>query len=182
MGLSEKDSIWLRRSRQDPSFLQAEKKKGVLQKKLKLTKQMTLPSLTAGYNHQGVPSSYYSGFYAGLSLPLWSSRKQVSAVRSQLVSTQIQTATQQLEEKHEFEQSYNALLNLKEDYIEYQTILSDIDPDKILEKAEEEGEAYFLKWHEELAFYRGAYDEFIAVEFQFFQSKAALLSYDLPTL
>ena len=104
------------------------------QQKLTVERAENLPGLTAGYNYQGIPGNNYHGFYAGLSIPLWSAGPKLDAARASIhhsefeVESEISSYQARLkmlvQEYNRALEEYQAFLNLNNEFQGLQEIQS----------------------------------------------------------
>lgn len=177
--LAAKDSVWQEKLVQDPVLTQLKQQEAIAQQSLNLAKNKSLPNLTAGYNHQGVSGSYYSGVYAGISFPLWSNRNKVKAAQSHLDFQQTFTSSRTLQAYASFEKQYNDYQIMLSKFQEYEATLSGLNSDELLLQAYQLGELSFLEYYMELQFYRQAFDAMLDMQYQLHISQNQLLKHQL---
>ncbi|TXE13519.1 TolC family protein [Algoriphagus aquimarinus] len=177
--VDDPESLWQEKMQVDPELRILGEQENVAQQQIKLSKNKTLPNLTAGYNYQGVSGSTYSGIYGGISIPLWSSRNTVKAAEAnydyQKSFTQVKTDV--LHTK--FLGKYEVYQVLLKKYQEYQSTLQSLGSEELLLQAFELGELSFMQYYIELQFYQKALDSMLEMENQLVQSKAELLKHQL---
>lgn len=177
--LESKESLWQTKLIADPSLQQLKLQENIAAEQLKLSKNKALPNLTAGYNYQGVNGSNYSGIYAGLSIPVWSSRNMVKAAQSNLDYKESYSISRRMLEYTSFEKQFNDYQLLLAKFNDYQTTLSGLNSDELLLQAYQLGEISFMEYYIELQFYRQAYDDMLEMENQLYQLQADLLKHQL---
>ncbi len=177
--LAAKDSVWQEKQVIDPVLTQLKQQEAIAQQSLNLAKNKSLPNLTAGYNHQGISGSYYSGVYAGISIPLWSNRNKVKAAQSQLDFQQTFTSSKTLQAYASFEKQYNDYQIMLSKFQEYEATLSGLNSDELLLQAYQLGELSFLEYYMELQFYRQAHDAMLDMQYQLYISQNQLLKHQL---
>ena len=138
-----------------------------------------MPNVALGYNYQGVRGSNFSGFYGGLSIPLWNSKNKVKAAEAdyeyQQSNTQVITASLY----SQFQETYNRYELMLEKYNEYQTTMSNLNSEQLLFKAYMLGEYSFMDYYVELQFYRNASDRMLQMEKEIQLLQAQLLKHTL---
>ena len=179
LSIPELDSIIAERERLDPSLMLLKKKESIAQQQIKLNKNNNLPNLTAGFNYQGVTGSNYSGFYGGLSIPLWSNKNKVDEAKVNYVYQQAVTTNTEAIEHTLIENQFNEYNNLLNNYKEYQNALSNLNNSELLLKSYELGQITYLTYYMELQFYAQAQDILLEIEYQLHQLKAELFKYKL---
>lgn len=179
LALPEKDSLWQDKLERDPLLVLLRQEESIAEKRLQLSKNRSLPNITAGYNRQGVSGAYYSGIYAGISIPLWSNRNKVKSARSHLEYRESFTDSKTRSYFTSFEKQYNEYQILFDKLREYQSVFTGLDSDELLIQAYQLGEISFIEYYMELQFYRDAYDAMLEMENQLYQLQTDLLKYQL---
>lgn len=179
LDLPSSSSLWEQKMASDPALKNLKQQEAVALQAVKLSKNKSLPNLTAGFNTQGVSGAYYSGLYAGLSIPLWSNKNKVKAAESHLEYQQAFSSATSARMHAVFEKDYNDYQVLYAKYQEYAATLEGLGSDTLLLKAYELGEISFIEYHMELLFYREAYNDMLNMEKQLHQRKAELLKHQL---
>ena len=173
------ETIWKDKIVADPFIIELKANEAVSLQKIKVEKNKALPNLTAGYNYQGVKGNNYSGFYGGISIPLWNSKNKVKAAeasyRYQQTNTKVITTTHYVN----FKEQYNRYQLLFKKYNEYQVTMKSLNSEELLFKAYMLGEFSFMEYYVELQFYRKALDKMLQMEKEIYQLKARLLKHQL---
>ena len=91
------DSLWQQKLYSDPYLISLQQKEAIALQAIKLSKNKSLPNLAAGYNQQGYKGEYHSGFYGGISIPLFNNKNKIKAAKANL----------------QFQQSYSNVLSLE---------------------------------------------------------------------
>lgn len=178
-GLTDAESIWMEKLKSEPNLLQIQQEEILAQQSLQLEKNKALPNLAAGFNRQGVMGSYYSGIYGGLTIPLWGSRGKVKAAQSQ-VEFQTQNSLSKVNlERVQFDREFRNYTLLREKFTEYQSTLTALDSEDLLLQAYQLGELSFLQYFQEIQFYRQAFDTYLEMQHQLYQSHTYLLKHQL---
>ncbi len=173
------ETLWKDKMTQDPELQQLGINESVSLQKVKLERNKGLPDLTAGYNYQGVSGNNFSGFYGGVSIPLWNSRNRVRAAKTAYVYRQSQSEAVTATLYASFRERYNRYQLLLKKYREYQTTMESLDSESLLFKAFQLGELSFMDYYLELKFYRDALDEMLQMEKELYRLRAELLKHQL---
>ena len=128
------ESLWQEKLSNDPLLQELKAIETSSLQKVKLEKNKVLPNVALGYNYQGVSGSHYSGFYGGVSIPLWSSKNKVKAAEANYEYQQSNTQVITTSLYTQFQETYNRYELMLEKYNEYQTTMGNL-----------ESEIYFLK-------------------------------------
>ena len=173
------ESLWKTKKAKDPALQQLNISESVSLQKVKLERNKILPDLTAGYNYQGVKGSNFSGFYGGISIPLWSGRNKVKAAKSAYKFRQSQTKAVLTTEYTTFQKRYSRYQLLLKKYREYQKTMESLDSESLLFNAFKLGELSFMDYYVELKFYRDAIDKMLQMERELYQLRSELLKHQL---
>jgi cobalt-zinc-cadmium efflux system outer membrane protein len=173
------ENLWNDKLTSDPRFEELKANETASLLKIKLEKSKTLPNMAFGLNYQGVRGSNYSGFYGGISIPLWNSKYKVEAAEAnhnyQQSNTQIITSSLQAE----FQENYIRYEVMLEKYNEYKTVMGDLNSESLLFEAYKLGEYSFMEYYLELQFYRNASDKMLQMEKELHIQQAQLLKHQL---
>ncbi len=179
LGLGSLDSLWTQQMAQDPTLRVLAQKENVASQQYMLAKRSNLPSITAGYNHQGIMGENYSGFMAGLSIPLWkggartNSAKALSQYQQTYTSVEVLAARSILSEQY---QRYQLLLSGLE---EYRSTLAELGTERFLKEAYDLGQLSFIDYYNEAQFYWQAYDDMLLMEMELHQLQSELTKHQL---
>lgn len=179
LGLAAKDSLWREKLAGDPLLQELKQQEAIAEQQLKLSRNKSLPDLTTGFNRQGISGAYYTGVYAGLSIPLWSNRSKVKAARSQLEYQGSFSDAKTMTAYANFEKQYNDYQVLLRKFMEYETTLQGLNSDELLLQAYQLGEISFMEYYMELQFYRQAFDVMLGMEKQLQHLQADILKHQL---
>ena len=173
------ETLWQERLANDPSLQELKASETASLQKVKLEKNMVLPNVALGYNYQGVSGSNFSGFYGGLSIPLWNSKNKVKSAEAdyeyQQSNTQVITASLYAQ----FQETYNRYELMLEKYNKYLTTMGNLNSEQLLFKAYMLGEYSFMDYYLELQFYRNASDRMLQMEKEIQLLQAQLLKHQL---
>ena len=173
------ETLWQEKLANDPSLQSLKVTETASLQKVKLEKNKVLPNMALGYNYQGVSGSNFSGFYGGLSIPLWNSKNKVKSAKAdyeyQKSNTQVITASLYTQ----FQETYNRYELMLEKYNEYQTTMANLNSEQLLFKAYMLGEYSFMDYYVELQFYRNASDRMLQMEKEIQLLQAELLKHTL---
>lgn len=173
------ETLWQAKMAQEPELQQLGINESVSQQKVKLEQNKVMPDLTAGYNYQGISGNNFSGFYGGVSIPLWNSKNKVKAAKTAFEYRQSQTKAVTATRYASFREQFNRHQLLVKKYRAYQTTMESLDSESLLFKAFELGELSFMDYYVELRFYRDALDKMLQMEKELYQLKAELLKHQL---
>ena len=177
--LESLEMLWQAKMAQDPALQQLSFSESVSQQKIKLEQNKVLPDLTAGYNYQGVNGNNFSGFFGGVSIPLWNSKNKVKAAEADFEYRHSQTEATTATLYTSFQELYNRYQVTLKKYREYRTTMESLNSEALLLKAFTLGELSFMEYYIELRFYRNALDTMLQMEKELYQLKAELLKHRL---
>lgn len=173
------DSIWQQKTANDPALIALKGNEAVSLQQINLERNKVLPSLTAGFNYQGVREENFAGVYGGISIPLWNSRNKVKAAEAQYQYQQSYTDAITTELYANFQRQYNRYQLMLRKFREYQSTMDGLNSEGLLLEAYQLGEISFMEYYVELQFYRQAYDRMLQMEKELNQLKAELLTHQL---
>ncbi len=173
------DNLWQEKLAKDPLLQELKANESASLQKVKLEKNRVLPNVALGYNYQGVSGSNYSGFYGGVSIPLWSSKNKVKAAEANFEYQQSNTQVVTTSLYTQFQETYNRYELMLEKFNEYQTTMSNLNSEQLLFKAYMLGEYSFMDYYVELQFYRNASDKMLQMEKELQLLQAQLLKHQL---
>ncbi len=173
------ENLWQEKLANEPSLQELKDNEVASLQKVKLEKNKVLPNVVLGYNYQGARGSNYSGFYGGLSLPLWSSKNKVKAAQANYEYQQSNTQVITTMLYAQFQETLNRYLLMLEKYNEYQNTMEYLDSEKLLFKAYMLGEYAFMDYYIELQFYRKASDRMLQMEKELQLLQGQLLKHQL---
>jgi len=173
------ESLWQEKLDNDPLLGELKANETASLQKVKLEKNKVLPNLALGYNYQGINGSHYSGFYGGISIPLWSSKNKVKAAEANYEYQQSNTEVFTSLLYAQFQETYNQYELMLEKYKEYQSTMDNLNSEQLLFKAYMLGEYSFMDYYVELQFYRTAKDKMLQMEKELQLLQGQLLKHQL---
>jgi len=173
------ENLWQEKLTADPRLQELKATEDASLQKIKLEKNKVLPNLALGYNYQGVVGNNFSGFYGGVSIPLWSSKNKVKAAEANYEYQQSNTEVITSSLYAQFQEAYNRYELMLEKFNEYQTTMGNLDSEQLLFKAYQLGEFSFMDYYLELQFYRTAKDKMLQMEKELQLLQAQLLKHQL---
>ncbi len=177
--ITEVETLWQEKVAADPFIQELKANEAASLQKIKLEKNKILPNLTAGYNYQGISGNNYSGFFGGISIPLWNSKNKVKAAEANYKYQQSNTEVIITTHYVNFKEQYNRYQLLHKKYNEYQITMESLNTEALLFKAYMLGEFSFMEYYVELQFYHNAMDKMIQMKKEVYQLKAQLLKHQL---
>jgi outer membrane protein TolC len=173
------ENIWQDKLTNDPRLRELKANETASLQKIKLEKNKLLPNMALGYNYQGVSGSNNSGFYGGISIPLWSSKNKVKAAKANYEYQQSNTEVITNSLYAQFQETYNRYELMLEKFNEYQATMGNLDSEQLLFKAYQLGEYSFMDYYVELQFYRNASDKILQMEKELQLLQTQLLKHQL---
>ncbi|OUR91926.1 transporter [Flavobacteriales bacterium 34_180_T64] len=173
------ENLWQEKLTNEPVLQELKVNEAVSFQKVKLEKNKVLPDVALGYNYQGASDSNYSGFYGGISIPLWNSKYKVKAAEANFEYQQSNTEVITSSLYAQFQETYNRYGLILEKFNEYQTTMGNLNSEQLLLKAYMLGEYSFMDYYVELQFYRNASDKMLQMEKELQLLQAELLKHQL---
>ena len=177
--LENKDTILGRFKQHDPRYASLEQTVEVAMQNKKLVKHQGLPNLNIGYQSEQTNNEHFSGFKAGISIPLWGNAGARRAATVNLSTTQTQEHSQRLMLEMEFEEYYLETLSLKSQLGELQEALKGFNNLQLLQKALEAGQVSTIEFFNEVTFLYDITDKVLALELDYAKSHAMLHKFEL---
>lgn len=177
--VGREEGLWQEKIANDPALQELKAAETASLQKVTLERNKVLPNIALGYNYQGVSISNYSGFYGGISIPLWSSKNKVKAAQANYDYQQSNTLLITTSLYAQFQETYNRYELMLEKYNEYRTTMDNLKSEDLLFKAYMLGEYSFMDYYVELQFYRNALDEMLQMEKELELLQAQLLKHQL---
>ncbi|MGM1056171.1 MAG: TolC family protein [Bacteroidota bacterium] len=177
--VGKEEGLWQEKIANDPALQELKAAETASLQKVTLEKNKVLPNIAVGYNYQGVSSSNYSGFYGGISIPLWSSKNKVKAAQANYDYQQSNTLLITTSLYAQFQETYNRYELMLIKYNEYRTTMDNLKSEDLLFKAYMLGEYSFMDYYLELQFYRNALDKMLQMEKELELLQAQLLKHQL---
>jgi cobalt-zinc-cadmium efflux system outer membrane protein len=173
------ENLWQEKLTTDPRLQELKANEEASLQKIKLEKNKVLPNLALGYNYQGVSGSNYSGFYGGVSIPLWSSKNKVKAAQANYEYQQSNTQVITTSLYSQFQETFSRYQLMRSKFIEYKSTMGNLESEDLLFKAYMLGEYSFMDYYVELQFYRNASDKILQMEKELQLLQAQLLKHQL---
>lgn len=173
------ESLWQEKLANDPSLQELNANENASLQKVTLEKNKVLPNVALGYNYQGVNGNNYSGFYGGLSIPLWSSKNKVKAAQANYEYQQSNTQVITTSLYSQFQETFSRYQLMRSKFNEYQRTMGNLESEDLLFKAYMLGEYSFMDYYVELQFYRNASDKMLQMEKELQLLQAQLLKHQL---
>lgn len=173
------DSLWIEFLNQDAQIELLEQKTRVARQRLRVEQNQLLPNITAGYNYQGVAGNNYSGFYGGISIPLWSGHSKVKVAKAQIDYHEQHKKDVITSLKSKFSLRIQRYQLLLKKYREYQLAMDELNSKMLIQKSYERGEISFTEYFSEVAFYHQAENRMLEIEKELQQLRAELFKYQL---
>jgi outer membrane protein TolC len=173
------ENLWQEKLATDPSLQELNANEKASLQKVTLEKNSVLPNLAVGYNYQGVNGNNYSGFYGGISIPLWSSKNKVKAAQANYEYEQFNTQVITTSLYTQFQGTFFRYQLMRSKFNEYQSTVGDLQSEDLLFKAYMLGEYSFMEYYIELQFYRNASDKMLQMEKELQLLKSQLLKHQL---
>ena len=144
-----------------------------------MERNQLLPDITAGYNYQGVAGNNYSGFYGGISIPLWSGRSKVKIAEAQINYHHQNKLVVINSLKSEFDASVQRYQLLVRKFNDYKKAMAGLDSEALLQKSHDLGEISFMTYYGEVSFYREAENRLLEIENELQKLRAELFKHQL---
>ncbi len=177
--LIELDSLLLERLSTDPELLSSQKAVEAAQRNLKVTKNLQLPKFSLGYGTEKVADEQFKGVLVGVSIPLWSSKRSIQQAKLESEYFNLANVSENESKMSETKVLYSKALNFQENLDSYQSVLSSVNSEELLNKSLKSGEISIIEFFTEMFYYYEIYDDFLTVEKEYHQALSNLYKYRL---
>jgi len=171
--------LWQEKLVKDPSLQELNTIEKASLQKVTLERNKALPNMALGYNYQDINGNNNSGFYGGLSIPLWNSKNKVKAAQANYEYQQSNTQVITTLLYAQFQEIFSRYQLMHSKFNEYQSTMGDLESEDLLFKAYMLGEYSFMDYYVELQFYRNASDKMLQMEKELQLLQAQLLKHQL---
>jgi len=162
-----------------PTLNALQQEEEINQKKVELTKAMTLPKMEAGYRYQSILGQQYQGIHLGLTIPLWENKNTVKFQKAQTLFSEVKIEEHKNQHHSEIQQLYYNYQNLNITLTEYKQILTTINNTELLEKALKLGEISSIQYFMEVNYFYNSFDKYLQLEKEYYLVIAELHKYQL---
>jgi len=162
-----------------PALKSLQQEEQINQKKVELTKAMTLPKMAAGYRYQSILGQQYQGVHLGLTIPLWENKNTVKFQKAQTLFSEVKVEEHKNQHHSEIQQLYERYQNLNITLTEYKQVLTAINNMELLEKALKLGEISSIQYFMEVNYFYSSFDKYLQFEKEYYLVIAELYKYQL---
>jgi outer membrane protein TolC len=177
--LVERDAVFSRFAQSDPRFATAQQMVSMAEQNKSLVAHQGLPELNIGYQSEQTDTEHFTGFKAGLSIPLWGNSKNRKAAAIKLNTSQAQAHNQRLMLELEFDELYQQALSTKMQLDELQKALASNNNLELTQRALEAGEVSVIDFFNEVTFLYEITDKVYNLELQYAKCYAELHRFEL---
>ncbi len=170
-------------------FLLAESKNPVLQyvrgevavneERLRLSRAMSLPKLSAGYMMENVVGQSFKGISLGVSIPLWESKNSVKHAQARIIASRTNEEDARIKFYNNLKSLFNSAVSLKGSALSFRNVLEKHNNQLLLKKALESGEISFITYLLELQYYYETFNNLLVTECDLELTLAKLTLIDL---
>ena len=146
---------------------------------LKLSKSAWLPSFTIGYESESIMGDTYSGFKAGISIPLWQQKGAVSTHKAQIAFIEHQSDELNLNLLMAYKQKYMHVSVLLANLSAFKKSLSQMNNDYLLSRSLELGQISAIEYFMELNYFYEITDQLFNLELEYQLNFAELYDFTL---
>ena len=159
---------------QSPMLAFAKSELAVSQRQLSLAKTQALPSISLGYMSEKTLGERYQGVTVGVSIPLWSGRRQIRQSKAAVVAAEARNEDALVRYQAEAKAQYERVLALRQVADTYRQALGDMENTRLLKKAFDAGAISLIDYTVGAAQYYEAVDKALEAERDYRKAWAAL--------
>lgn len=177
--LGEKDTIFNQFAHTDPRFAATQQEVALAEQNKSLVTHQGLPELNIGYQSEQTDTEHFTGFKAGLSIPLWGNSRNRRAAAIKLSLSQAQAHSQRVMLEQEFEELYQQTVSTKAQLDELQKALTSNNNLELTRRALETGEISVIDFFNEVTFLYGLTDRVMELELEYAKLYSELHRFEL---
>jgi outer membrane protein, heavy metal efflux system len=162
-----------------PTLNALQQEKEINQKKVELSKAMTLPKIEAGYRYQSLLGLQYQGVHIGLTIPLWEDKNSVKFQKAQTLFSEVRVEEHKNQHHSKIQQLYEKYHNLNITLTEYKEILEITNNTALMEKALKLGEISSIQYFMEINYFYTSFDKYLELELEYYLVVAELNKHKL---
>ena len=163
----------------NPTLKTLQQEEEINQKKIELTRAMSLPKMEVGYRYQSILGQQYQGVRLGLTIPLWENKNTVKFQKAKILFSEAKIEEHKNQHHSEIQQLYEKYQNLNISLTDFKQILSTINNTELLEKALKLGEISSIQYFMEINYFYNSFDKYLELEKEYYLVIAELYKYQL---
>jgi len=177
--LDERETVFSQFAQSDPRFAETQQLVAMAEQSKLLVAHQGLPELNIGYQSEQAGAEHFTGFKAGLSIPLWGNSGNRRAAAIKLNSSQAHALSQRAMLELEFEELYQQTLSIKSQLDELRKALKSNNNLELTQRALEAGEVSVIDFFNEVTFLYEITDKVFDLELQYARRYAELHRFEL---
>ncbi len=177
--LLDLDTLLFERLEQDPGLLYNQKAFEASEKRVKVIKNLQLPEFSMGYGSETVADEKFKGLIVGVSIPLWGSKNKIQQAKAESDFYNVNNDFLKTKRISETKIQFEKVQSLKENLESYETVLSSVNNEELLNKSLELGEISVIEFFTEMFYFYEIYDDYLLVEKEYHQAVAELYKYKM---
>lgn len=136
-----------------------------------------LPGFSLGYKFENELGTYFNGFSVGISIPTFSKRHKKAAIEASQKALSIQSDAYEIEKSTQMKVQRANAISLLQEMDEYRPTLENNDNISLLKKALDGGQISLITYIQEVNFFMEAQQNYLDVEYRYYQALATLNKY-----
>jgi len=158
----------------NPVLLGAGQEVDISQQGERLARAALLPTFSAGYMMEALPTERFAGFGMGVSIPLWENKNTLKYARLHTLAMQQHQADLETRYFSQLKGMYEQAMSLQQLSLNYRSMLQGLDNSELLLKALEAGQISLIEYMLELGFYYEAVNMSLETDRQLHKVLAAM--------
>lgn len=163
----------------DPLRKNLEQEKIIAEKKVSVSKSLSLPKLEVGYHYQGFKGQTYKGIHTGISIPLWENKNTVRQKSAEHLFAGFELEAHINEHYYHIKHIYEKYANLKIILADYQSVFTTFNNTSLLNKSFALGEITTIQFFTEINYFNQAFNNYLETEKEYYLTIAELYKYEL---
>ena len=176
------DSVKNKFINEDPQLKIYELNKQIAQTQKKISTARSMHAFEVGYTSEFAESENYHGFILGMSIPLWENKNTVKYAKINIIATDADCENYIFTKTREIEQIFAEYQKERQLYNLSASLINEIESERLLQMALEEGEISGLEYFSEISFFYQAIDNLLLIERELNLTYCRLMKYSLVGL
>ncbi|MDY3979996.1 MAG: TolC family protein [Tidjanibacter sp.] len=177
-GLTESFEEWYAEAEQrNPVLAYARGRVELGRQELRRSRTAALPTLTAGYISEVVAGESFRGICAGVSIPLWSSRRRIDSAKQAVSAAESRAEDARTRFYAEVRAQFDRTVALGQSAAQFRQTLDEVNNAELLQEALDEGELSLLDYVVEIGIYYQTIDDCLSAERDYRLALSQLESY-----
>lgn len=151
----------------------------ISQKQAQVNKALAMPKLEGGYRYQAILGQSFSGFHAGISIPLFENKNKVKTALQHVKYFNLLAESHKTDHHIKLESLFEKAISLRTNKEEYDNIFNSLNTTELLKSAFDTGKISSIEYFMELNYYYDAKDQILILDRDYNLTLAQLMKFKL---